>query len=69
METPCVNICVIDPVTGWCIGCGRTGGEIGAWMGMTPGQRRETMARLPERLAGMTTREARQPRQRQRTRA
>jgi uncharacterized protein len=56
IETPCIKICVIDPASGFCIGCGRTGSEIGAWMGMPPGQRREIMASLPERMKTMTSR-------------
>ncbi len=59
IETPCIKTCVIDPATGFCIGCGRTGNEIGAWMGMHPGQRREIMAMLPERLRTMTSRATR----------
>ena len=40
IETPCVKICVVDPETGFCIGCGRTRNEIGGWLGMSPEQRR-----------------------------
>lgn len=59
IETPCVNICVIDAATGFCAGCGRTGAEIGAWIGMQPAQRREIMALLPARLARIVSRDAR----------
>jgi uncharacterized protein len=59
IETPCIKICVIDPASGFCIGCGRTGGEIGAWMGMAAGQRREIMTTLPERMKTMTSRASR----------
>ena len=59
METPCIQTCVIDPVTGFCIGCGRTGAEVGGWIAMTPAERRAVMAALPERLRTMTSREAR----------
>lgn len=59
IETPCVKICVIDPVTGFCIGCGRTGHEIGGWLGLAPDQRRAIMATLPDRLKTMTSRNAR----------
>ena len=51
METPCVNICLLDDKCGLCVGCGRTIGEIASWAGMTPGERRAIMAVLPERLA------------------
>jgi uncharacterized protein len=36
IETPCIKICVVDPETGFCIGCGRTRGEIGGWLGLSP---------------------------------
>jgi uncharacterized protein len=68
METPCVQICVLDPVSNLCIGCGRTGTEIGGWTGMTPDQRRAIIAGLPERMHQMTSRTMRGPRQRQRIR-
>ncbi len=54
IETPCVKICVVDPETGFCIGCGRTRNEIGAWLGMSPDARRTVMAELPERVANLT---------------
>lgn len=57
--SPCNKVCVLDPVTGWCIGCGRTGDEIGAWLAMREAERATLVALLPERLARMTTREAR----------
>ena len=28
LETPCVNICLLDNETGLCVGCGRTLAEI-----------------------------------------
>jgi hypothetical protein len=52
--TPCRNICVIDPQTGYCIGCGRTGEEIAAWPGLPDADRRAIMDRLPERLLRLT---------------
>ena len=29
MESPCILVCSIDMVTGYCFGCGRTRDEIG----------------------------------------
>ncbi len=57
--SPCNKVCVLDPVTGFCIGCGRTGDEIGAWLAMTDAQRAALVALVPDRLARMTTRAAR----------
>ncbi len=58
-ESPCNKVCVLDPVTGFCIGCGRTGAEIGAWLAMTEAERAALVAELPARLARMTSREGR----------
>lgn len=50
-STPCVTICRIDAASGLCIGCGRSAGEIGAWVEMSEEARLALMARLPERFA------------------
>jgi predicted Fe-S protein YdhL (DUF1289 family) len=31
MPSPCINICQMDPRTGYCVGCWRTIDEIVAW--------------------------------------
>lgn len=59
IETPCVKICVVDPETGFCIGCGRTRSEIGGWLGMSAAERRTVMAALPERIESLTRRKSR----------
>jgi uncharacterized protein len=59
IETPCIKICVVDPETGFCIGCGRTRPEIGGWLGMSVEERRAVMATLPERVATLTQRKSR----------
>lgn len=59
IETPCVKICVVEPETGFCIGCGRTRDEIGGWIAMTPDHRRNVMADLDERIATLTLRKTR----------
>ena len=51
MESPCILICSIDMVTGYCFGCGRTRDEIGAWTLYTSDERRAIMIDLPARLA------------------
>lgn len=53
--SPCIRICQIDAATGWCIGCGRTGDEIGDWIFMGTGQRLALMAELPGRLARLAS--------------
>lgn len=59
IETPCIKVCVVEPETGFCIGCGRTRGEIASWIGMTPADRHNVMAELPERVANLTLRKSR----------
>jgi len=53
ISTPCINICQIDATSGFCIGCGRTGAEIGGWTEMREDSRLALMALLPDRLARM----------------
>ena len=59
IETPCVKVCVVDPETQFCIGCGRTRGEIASWIGMAVADRRLIMNALPERVATLTQRKTR----------
>ncbi len=54
IETPCVKICVVDPGTGYCIGCGRTRGEIAGWLALDDQERRDIMDRLDERVRNLT---------------
>jgi hypothetical protein len=50
LETPCVNVCLLDAETGLCVGCGRTIDEIARWATMNDGERRAIKAALPERM-------------------
>jgi uncharacterized protein len=54
METPCVKLCVVDPVTGFCIGCGRTRLEVASWLDFSPQERRQVMAGLDQRMRALT---------------
>ncbi len=49
VETPCVEICHVDRVSGFCEGCGRTLDEIAAWPTLTAAARRRIMGELPNR--------------------
>ncbi len=51
MDSPCVDICTMDPVSGLCRGCGRTLAEIAGWSQIGDAERRRIMAALPERRA------------------
>jgi uncharacterized protein len=59
IETPCIKVCVIEPETGFCIGCGRTRMEIGNWLGISPAERRSIMQGLAERVETLTLRKRR----------
>jgi predicted Fe-S protein YdhL (DUF1289 family) len=51
VSSPCIRLCVLDPATGLCEGCGRTRDEIAAWGGLAEPERRRIMTALPARLA------------------
>jgi predicted Fe-S protein YdhL (DUF1289 family) len=55
-ETPCVGVCMMDPRTGFCLGCGRTLPEIAKWHRIESSERLSIMATLPQRMsdAGLT---------------
>jgi len=50
-ETPCIAVCMIDPKTSLCFGCGRTLPEIARWHRMESAERQAVMAGLPTRMA------------------
>jgi predicted Fe-S protein YdhL (DUF1289 family) len=52
IESPCNQVCAVDPRSGLCIGCGRSIAEIGRWAQYSADERRRIMAELPGRLAG-----------------
>jgi predicted Fe-S protein YdhL (DUF1289 family) len=49
--SPCTGLCRLDPASGWCVGCGRSGEEIGRWPSAGDDEKRTILARLPARLA------------------
>ncbi|GAB1378633.1 DUF1289 domain-containing protein [Pararhodobacter sp.] len=49
LDSPCVKICVIHPKAGICAGCFRTLDEIAGWSAMSPENRAEILAQLPDR--------------------
>jgi predicted Fe-S protein YdhL (DUF1289 family) len=51
IETPCIAICMIDPKTSLCFGCGRTLPEIARWHRMESAERQAVMAKLAARMA------------------
>ena len=49
MESPCINICVVNKETGLCEGCARSVPEIARWSSMTSAERLRIMRELPAR--------------------
>jgi predicted Fe-S protein YdhL (DUF1289 family) len=49
-ETPCIAVCIIDPKTSLCLGCGRTLPEIARWHRMESAERLSVMAGLAARM-------------------
>jgi predicted Fe-S protein YdhL (DUF1289 family) len=55
-ESPCIAVCLIDPRTGLCLGCGRTLPEIARWPRLASTERQAIMSSLAQRMtdAGLT---------------
>ena len=51
IETPCIAVCMIDPKTSLCFGCGRTLPEIARWHRIDNAERLAIMELLPARMA------------------
>ena len=47
--SPCVGVCVLDPVTHFCIGCARTIEEIAQWPWLSADEKRRVIAQLAAR--------------------
>jgi uncharacterized protein len=63
-ETPCIAVCMMDPRTKLCFGCGRTLPEIARWHQMDSAERMAVMEGLAERMAEAGLEPTVQPRQR-----
>jgi predicted Fe-S protein YdhL (DUF1289 family) len=50
IEAPCIAVCMIDPRTSLCFGCGRTLPGIARWHRMESEERQTLMAQLPVRM-------------------
>lgn len=51
VASPCVGTCKLDPVTGWCLGCARTGDEMADWRERTEAERTAIWEALPQRFS------------------
>ncbi len=50
VPSPCIHLCVIEPLSGLCEGCGRSLSEIGRWAGMSDDEQRKVLKALAPRL-------------------
>lgn len=53
VTSPCTGICKLDDTTGWCLGCGRSGDEIGGWGGLGEPARDLVWEAIPGRLKAL----------------
>lgn len=56
IDSPCVKTCVVHPTERICVGCLRTLDEIARWSKMSPEERAEITAALPDRAPRLRTR-------------
>ena len=49
LPSPCVGICRLDNVTGWCLGCARDRNELAGWRAFSPVEQARVWADLPRR--------------------
>lgn len=68
IPSPCIGVCRLEPETGLCEGCMRTGAEIAAWPYASDAERLEIVQRLRERrrASGRTSAADSRPRRRAR---
>ena len=57
VASPCISVCTLDGPTGFCLGCARTLDEIADWRHLTDDEKREVLARLPDRRATLAGRQ------------
>ena len=51
VASPCISVCSIEPISGFCVGCYRTLDEIAGWIELGSEARRVVIAALPARRA------------------
>ena len=49
VPSPCINVCQMDPATGYCRGCLRTIEEIADWLELANEEKLQVLQRLEER--------------------
>lgn len=61
VPSPCIGLCQIDETLGHCLGCGRTRGEIAAWLACDDDEKRAVVRRAAMRRGAPGTRDAAAP--------
>lgn len=51
LESPCIDVCTLDAVSGYCVGCFRTIDEIASWSAFSADERAAVRSRLEGRRA------------------
>jgi hypothetical protein len=59
VPSPCINVCRMDPATGWCVGCRRTIDEIASWARMSDAERLAVWRQLEARPPASAAKEPR----------
>jgi uncharacterized protein len=49
--SPCIGVCIMDPATGFCLGCARTIEEIAGWLDLAAEEKRRVLDELEARQA------------------
>jgi predicted Fe-S protein YdhL (DUF1289 family) len=47
--SPCIGVCIIEPTSGFCLGCARTIPEIAGWLDFSAEEKNRILAELAER--------------------
>jgi predicted Fe-S protein YdhL (DUF1289 family) len=53
VASPCVKTCIVDPDTGWCLGCLRDLDEIAGWSAMDDARKMAVLDRIAARRASL----------------
>lgn len=53
VQSPCIQVCFVDPKLDHCVGCWRSMDEIGAWSKMNDGERARIMEELKTRAPAL----------------
>jgi predicted Fe-S protein YdhL (DUF1289 family) len=53
VQSPCVEICQLDPVSGMCLGCFRTMDEIATWIELTDIEKQSVLLNAQKRKSEM----------------